>query len=66
VPVREEPITGATLARHARRVVAIHGVRILAEIPTTLRRLSLLLLVLAVSIPVFFAGLLVILWQLAH
>jgi hypothetical protein len=66
VPAHEEPSTGASHAHHPRRVMAIHSVRILAEIPTTLRRLSLLLLVLAISIPIFFAGLLIILWQLAH
>jgi hypothetical protein len=65
-PTYEEPSTGPTLARHPRRVIAFHGERILAEIPTTLRRVSLLLLVLAISIPMFFAGLLVVLWQLAH
>jgi len=53
-------------AQHARRFLAFHGERILAEIPTTLRRLSLLLLVLAITVPIFLAGLLVVLWQLTN
>ena len=53
-------------AQHARRFLAFHGERILAEIPTTLRRLSLLLLVLAITVPIFLAGLLVVLWHLAN
>ena len=60
-----EPMTGAAFATHARTVVAHHGERILAEIPSTLRRIGLLFLVLSISIPVFLAGLLVVLWHLA-
>ena len=56
----------ATVAQQARTIVAYHGERILAEIPTTLRRLSLLLLVLAITVPIFLAGLLVVLWQLTN
>ena len=59
-------MTGAAFAQHARTVVAHHGERILAEIPTTLRRIGTLLLVLTISIPVFLAGLLVVLWHLAR
>jgi hypothetical protein len=66
VPPPDTPMTNATLAQHARIVVAHHGERILAEIPTMLRRVGLLLLVLAITIPVFCAGLLIVLWHLAH
>jgi hypothetical protein len=66
VPAPEHPMTGAVLAKRARTVVAHHGERILAEIPTTLRRLGMLFLVLSISIPVFFVGLLVVLWHLAR
>jgi hypothetical protein len=66
VPSPEQPMTGALFAQHARTVVAHHGERILAEIPTTLRRLGIFFLVLSISIPVFFAGLLVVLWHFAH
>jgi hypothetical protein len=66
VPVPQQPMTTATFADHARTVVAHHGERILAEIPTVLRRLGTLFLVLAISLPVFFVGLLVVLWHLAH
>ena len=62
----QQPMTGAEFAQHTRTVVAHHGERIFAESPTVLRRIGLLFLVLAVSIPVFFAGLLVVLWHLAH
>jgi hypothetical protein len=61
-----EPMTTARFAQHARTVVAHHGERILAEVPRTLRRVSLFLLVLAISIPAFLAGLLVVLWHLGH
>jgi hypothetical protein len=66
VPVSELPMSGAAFAQHARTVVAHHGERILAEIPTTLRRIGTLFLVLTISVPVFLAGLLVVLWHLAH
>jgi hypothetical protein len=66
VPVSELPMSGAAFAQHARTVVAHHGERILAEIPTTLRRIGTLFLVLTISIPVFLAGLLVVLWHLAR
>jgi hypothetical protein len=59
------PMTSAVFAHHARAVVARHGERILAEIPTTVRRLGRLFVVLSISIPVFFVGLLVVLWHLA-
>jgi hypothetical protein len=54
----------ATLTQHARTIVLHHGERILAEIPATLRRVALLMLVLSISIPAFLAGLLVVLWRL--
>jgi len=66
VVLPEQPMTGAMFAQHARTAVAHHGERILAEIPTTLRRIGTLFLVLSISIPVFFVGLLVVLWQLAR
>jgi hypothetical protein len=59
-----EPMTGSAFAQHARSVVAYHGERILAEIPTALRRIGLLLLVVAISIPAFLAALIVVLWHL--
>jgi hypothetical protein len=37
---------------------------ILAEVPRTLRRVGLLLLMLSISVPVFLVGLLVVLWRL--
>lgn len=66
VPAPEHPMTGAVFAQHARTVVAHHGERILAETPTTLRRLGTLFLVLSISIPVFLVALVAVLWHLAH
>jgi hypothetical protein len=39
-----------------RTAAAIRGDELLAEVPSMLRRLKLLLLVLAVSVPVFLVG----------
>jgi hypothetical protein len=64
VPRPGEPFTNAALAQHARVVVAHHGERILAEIPTTLRRVGLFFLVLAITVPAFLAALIVVLWRL--
>ena len=60
----EQPMTSALFAQHARSVVAYHGERILMEIPTAIRRFSLYLLVLSVSLPVFLVALLIVLWRL--
>ena len=64
LPVPDSPMTNAGLAQHARSAVAYHGERILAEIPRTLHRINMLVLVLAITIPAFCAGLLVVLWRL--
>jgi hypothetical protein len=61
----EHPMTSALFAHHARIVVLHHGERILAEIPTAIRRFGILLLVLSISVPVFCAALLIVLWHLA-
>jgi hypothetical protein len=54
-----------TFSQDARRLVLHHGERILGEIPTTLRRVGQFMLVMAITIPVFLAGLLVVLWHFA-
>jgi hypothetical protein len=66
VAAPNSPMTNAALAQHARYAVAYHGERILAEIPRTLRRIGMLVLVLAVTIPAFCGGLLVVLWRLGN
>jgi hypothetical protein len=53
-----------TFTHHARTMVLHHGEKILSEIPKTMRRVALLLLVLSISIPAFLVGLLVVLWRL--
>jgi hypothetical protein len=55
---------GTTFTHHARTMVLHHGEKILSEVPKTMRRVALLLLVLSISIPVFLVGLLVVLWRL--
>lgn len=64
-PTADYPLTMDTIGRHARTLALHHGERILAEIPTTLRRVATLCLVLSISIPVMFVALLVVLWHLA-
>jgi|RhiMetdeSRZDD1v2_1073273.scaffolds.fasta_scaffold878027_2 hypothetical protein len=61
-----EPLGTAALADHVRSVVVGHGERILAEIPKMLRRVGLFLVVASITVPLFFAGLLVVLWHLGH
>jgi hypothetical protein len=63
-PVVIAPNGTPTFAHHARTMVLDHGEKILSEIPKTMRRVALLMLVLAISIPAFLAGLLVVLWRL--
>ena len=59
-----EPMSKTTFADHGRAMVVHHGERILGEIPRVLRRVGLFFMVMAVSIPVFLVGLLVVLWHL--
>jgi hypothetical protein len=51
-------------ANGSAAVVAHLAETILAEVPRTLRRIGLLLLVLSISVPVFLVALLVVLWRL--
>jgi hypothetical protein len=55
-----------TFTHQARTLALHHGDRILGEIPTTLRRVGLFMLVMAITIPAFLAGLLVVLWHFAR
>jgi hypothetical protein len=57
--------TTLTLSERLREVAVIRGEQLLAELPATLRRLRLFLLVLSISVPVFLAALLILLaWRL--
>ena len=56
----------ATLRQQMGALLGRHTEEILAEVAPTLRRVRTLLLVLAISVPAFFAGLLVVLWHLAR
>ena len=55
------------LVDRLREVAAVRGEEVLAELPAAVRRLALLMLALAVSVPVFLTGCLVVLawWLLA-
>jgi hypothetical protein len=59
---RDDPTV--TFGHQARTMVIHHGEKILGEIPTTLRRFAMLMLVLSISIPIFMVALLVVLWHL--
>ena len=57
--------TTLTLSERLRDAAAVRGEQLLAELPATLRRLRLFLLVLSISVPVFLAALLILLaWRL--
>jgi hypothetical protein len=58
-------MTNAMFAHHARVMTLHHGERILAEVPTALRRFGILLLALAISLPIFMGALIVVLWRFA-
>jgi hypothetical protein len=49
-------ISTLTLGERLRSVAASRGEEFLAEIPATLRRLRLLFVVLAISVPAFFVA----------
>ena len=54
-----------TLTGRLREVAITKGEELLAEVPSTLRRLRLLLVVLTVSVPVFLLGCLALVaWRL--
>jgi hypothetical protein len=61
-----EPMSKATFADHSRAMVVHHGERILSEIPGALRRVGVFFMVMAITIPIFFVGLLVVLWHLGN
>ncbi len=64
--VTATPSGSSTLARRLGAVLAQRAEEILAENAPTLRRLRTLLLVAAISVPVFLGGMLVVLWRLAR
>jgi hypothetical protein len=60
------PTENAPFAQQARTLALHHGEQILREIPTTLRRVGQFMLVMAITIPLFLAGLLFVLWHFAR
>ena len=54
-----------TLSERLREAAVTRGEQILAELPATLHRLRLFLVVLSISVPLFLAGLFALLaWRL--
>ena len=57
--------TPVTLSERLREAAVVRGEQLLAELPATLRRLRLFLLVLSISVPVFLAAVVALLvWRL--
>jgi hypothetical protein len=57
--------TTLTLSERLREAAATRGEQLLAELPATLRRVRLFLLVLSISVPTFLAAVLALLvWRL--
>jgi hypothetical protein len=65
-PLAAPHYEGTTFVHHARTLALHHGDRILGEIPTTLRRVGLFMLVMSIAIPAFLGGLLVVLFLFAR
>lgn len=59
-------LTTVTIGQRLRMVAAHRAEEILAEVAPTLRRVRTFLLVATISIPMFLAGLVAVLWHLAH
>lgn len=64
--VREVMIEPAARERFAMRVLAQRAEDILAEVASALWRLRTLVLVVTITIPLFLAGLVALLWHFAH
>ncbi len=65
VPAAKNPPT-PTVGQRLRVILAHRSEEILAEVAPTLRRFRTFLLVLTISVPLFFAGLIAALWHLAR
>ena len=61
---RPGPASRSWLVSDPGRTVAQLVEVVVAEVPRTLRRIGFLFLALAISIPVFLVGLLIVLWRL--
>jgi hypothetical protein len=60
-----EEVARVTLGDRLRHAAAVRGEEVLAELPGAVRRIGLLLVALAVSVPLFLAGVLAVLaWWL--
>jgi hypothetical protein len=56
----DRPVTWSGLAGRLREAAARHGEEVIAEIPATLRRLRLVLAIVAVAVPAFLFAILLI------
>jgi hypothetical protein len=62
----DSPPSPASVLSRLKEAAATHGEAALAELPAMLRRIRTLLLVAAISLPLFLIGVLVILARLVH
>jgi len=62
----DDEFSRRTIWNRIRTAAVEAGEGALRELPTTVRRLRTLLLVLTITVPAFLAGLLVVLWHVAH
>ncbi len=62
---RSDAGTSIAILRRLKTVAAERLEETLAEVPATVRRVRTLLLVMSISIPVFLAAMVVVLWRLA-
>ena len=66
VATTENGLTTMSIGQRLRMVAAHRVEEILAEVAPTLRRFRTFLLVATISIPLFLAGVVAVLWHLAH
>ena len=66
LPAAPDTSAGVSLGERLRVVAAQRAEEILAEIAPTLRHVRMFILMLTISIPLFMAGLVAVLWHLAH
>ena len=62
----EDEFSRRAIWNRIRTAAVEAGEGALRELPSTVRRVRTLLLVLTIAVPAFLAGVLVVLWHLAH
>ena len=65
-PSSEDDLSRRAIWNRIRAAAVEAGEGALRELPSTMRRLRILALVVTVTVPAFLVGLLVVLWRFAH